>query len=175
MATISITNTDFYFVTVVFSGNPTPFVIRKSTVDLSYEGDYLFFHWRKYNDSTTRKNVFKINFNDVIAPATISGAALYAIIYSYIYSTFSNSQEIAQSPSNGIYAVLIGAIDGVNTDFFVPSGAYVAGTAQVYIDNTFQQTGWSESDPSIGKITFDTAPLDNAVAGTKITIVYQKP
>lgn len=81
--------------------------------------------------------------------------------------------KIAQTPDNGTYGLLSGAVNGTNTVFTVPEAVYVSGTLQVYRNGQLLTQGASndfqETNATIGTFTFLTAPL----TGDVITAVYQ--
>lgn len=83
------------------------------------------------------------------------------------------STFIDQTPDNGTYGLLGGAVDGVNAVFTVSQAAYLTGTLQVYRNGLIQLQGvadeWTETNPGIGTFTFVVAPL----VGDIITVVYQ--
>lgn len=81
--------------------------------------------------------------------------------------------KIDQTPSDGTYGLLAGAVNGSNTTFTVSTGVYLTGTLLVYLNGLLQLQGaaddWSETDPATGVFDFVLAPL----TGDIITVVYQ--
>lgn len=80
--------------------------------------------------------------------------------------------QVDQTPDNGTYAPITGAVDGVNTQYTVSLGVYVTGKLQVYLNGLIQLQGavddWQEVSPALGTFEFNTAPL----TGDIITVVY---
>lgn len=81
--------------------------------------------------------------------------------------------KIDQTPDNGTYGLLSGAVNGVNTLYTVSSGSYLTGTLSVYLNGLLQLQGagddWTETAPGSGTFTFNIAPL----TGDIITATYQ--
>ena len=67
------------------------------------------------------------------------------------------------------YPAVIGAIDGVNTLFMIPSGSYSPNRIFPYLDGQLI-ADFTQTDPATGKITFATAPNTDSI----ITIMSQK-
>lgn len=86
--------------------------------------------------------------------------------------TTALAQQIDQTPDNGTYGLLAGAVNGVNTLFTVSRGIYVSGKLTVYLNGLIQLQGaaddWVETTPSSGTFNFITAPL----TGDIVTAVY---
>lgn len=84
----------------------------------------------------------------------------------------SGSIQIDQTPDNGTYGLLGGAVDGVNTTYTVSLALYGSGKLQVYLNGLIQLQGagddWVETVPGAGTFDFNTAPVVNDV----ITVVY---
>lgn len=83
------------------------------------------------------------------------------------------STKIDQTPDNGTYDLLVGAVDGVNDVFTVSNGLYTSGTLVVYKNGEILQQGagasdWTETTPGAGTFTFNTPPS----IGDKITAIY---
>lgn len=80
---------------------------------------------------------------------------------------------IDQTPSDGTYGLLAGAVDGVNKTFTVSQGIFATSKLSVYLNGLIQLQGagddWTETNPATGVFDFDVAPL----AGDVITVVYQ--
>lgn len=80
--------------------------------------------------------------------------------------------QIDQTPDNGTYGLLAGAVNGINTTFTVSLGAYDTGKLQVYRNGLIQKQGagdeWVETTPGSGIFDFVVAPF----AGDIITVVY---
>ncbi len=85
----------------------------------------------------------------------------------------SGQIQIDQTPDNGTYGLLAGAVDGINTTYTVSLGSYPSGKLQVYLNGLIQLQGvsddWQETTPGSGTFDFNTPPLTNDV----ITVVYQ--
>lgn len=85
----------------------------------------------------------------------------------------TSETQIDQTPDNGTYNAIIGAVDGLNTDFQVSQLVYLTGKLEVYLNGFMQLQGasddWVELSPGSGTFRFNTAPAINDV----ITVVYQ--
>lgn len=83
------------------------------------------------------------------------------------------STFIDQTPDNGTYGLLSGAVDGVNTTFTVSNGSYTSGTLLVQQNGLTLLQGasddWVETTPGSGTFDFNTAPS----IGDIITVEYQ--
>lgn len=81
--------------------------------------------------------------------------------------------QIDQTPDNGTYGLLVGAVNGSNTTFTVSEGVYLTGKLTVYLNGVLQEQGatkdWVETTPTLGIFDFITAPATNDV----ITAEYQ--
>lgn len=81
---------------------------------------------------------------------------------------------VDQTPDNGTYGTLAGAVNGSNAVFTVSQGSYLSGTLQVYINGQLQTQGatndYQETTPNSGTFTFVAAPI----SGEVVTAVYQK-
>lgn len=81
--------------------------------------------------------------------------------------------QIDQTPDNGTYGLLAGAVDGVNDVFTVSAGLYLTGKLEVFLNGLIQLQGasddWQETLPGSGTFTFNTPPA----TGDIITVVYQ--
>jgi len=91
-----------------------------------------------------------------------------------ITATFEvNTYHIDQTPSNGTYGTLAGAVNGTNQVYTVSNGSYTTGTLVVYLNGLVQLQGtgndWTETVPGSGTFTFTIAPL----TGDIITAQYQ--
>lgn len=90
-----------------------------------------------------------------------------------LFVSGSGAVQIDQTPDNGTYGLLAGAVDGVNALFTVSLGLYGTGKLQVYRNGVFQLQGaaddWQETTPGSGTFTFNTPPL----VGDIISVVYQ--
>ncbi len=82
---------------------------------------------------------------------------------------------IDQTPSNGTYGLLGGAVNGINTTYTVSTTIYITGTLTVYLNGLLQLQGplddWQETTPGSGTFDFNTAPL----TGDIITVTYRIP
>ena len=82
------------------------------------------------------------------------------------------AQQIDQTPDNGTYGLLAGAVKGSNTQFTVSRGIYVSGKLTVYLNGLIQLQGvaddWTETTPGSGIFNFVTAPL----TGDIVTAIY---
>lgn len=80
---------------------------------------------------------------------------------------------IDQTPDNGSYGLLVGAVNGVNTLFTVSQSEYLTGKLQVYLNGLIQLQGaaddWQQTTPGSGTFTFNTAPATNDI----ITAIYE--
>lgn len=80
---------------------------------------------------------------------------------------------IDQTPDNGSYGLLGGAVNGINTQYTVSSGIYLTGTLVVYRNGLVQLQGaaddWEETVPGSGTFDFNTAPA----TGDILTVEYQ--
>ncbi len=80
---------------------------------------------------------------------------------------------VDQTPDNGTYGLLAGAVDGINTQYTVSQSAYVSGSLMVFLNGLAQLQGaaddWQETAPAAGTFDFNTAPLP----GDIITVIYQ--
>lgn len=85
------------------------------------------------------------------------------------------SAKIDQTPDNGTYGTLAGAVNGINTTFTVSALAYVSGSLAVFLNGLIQWQGgaddWTETTPASGTFAFNIAPL----TGDVITVIYQIP
>ncbi len=83
--------------------------------------------------------------------------------------------KVDQTPDNGTYSALAGAVNGSNTTFTVSIGSYVSGSLVVFLNGLIQLQGagddWTETTPGSGTFDFDVAPL----TGDIITAIYQVP
>ncbi len=83
------------------------------------------------------------------------------------------STQIDQTPDNGTYGLLIGDVDGVNTQYQVSLGLYLTGKLIVYLNGLAQLQGvsddWIETDPATGLFDFNTPPVVNDI----ITVEYE--
>lgn len=81
---------------------------------------------------------------------------------------------IDQTPDNGAYGLLAGAVNGVNAVFTVSQGSYTTGTLSVYLNGQLLTQGasndYQETTPGSGTFTFITAPA----TGSIVTSSYQK-
>lgn len=82
---------------------------------------------------------------------------------------------IDQTPDNGTYGLLAGAVDGVNTTFTVSNGSYETGKLLVFLNGIAQLQGaaddWEETTPGSGTFDFIVAPS----IGDIVTVAYQDP
>ena len=80
--------------------------------------------------------------------------------------------QIDQTPDDGTYGTLAGAVNGINTVFTVSQSAYASGGLVVYLNGLIQLQGttndWQETNPALGTFTFNIAPL----TGDIITVMY---
>ena len=80
---------------------------------------------------------------------------------------------VDQTPDNGTYGLLLGNVDGINTQYTVSQGSYITGKLEVFRNGLIQLQGatddWVETTPGSGTFDFNVAPL----AGSIITVVYQ--
>lgn len=82
---------------------------------------------------------------------------------------------IDQTPDNGTYGLLSGAVDGSNKVFTTSRGSYLTGDITVYRNgvllsqNSGDSNGWTETVPGSGTFTLVTAPSGTDV----ITTIYQ--
>ncbi len=80
---------------------------------------------------------------------------------------------VDQTPDDGTYGHLIGAIDGTNTTFTVSSGLYLTGTLIVCVNGVVLLQGgaddWTETDPATGTFDLNVPP----VPGDVVTAIYQ--
>lgn len=80
---------------------------------------------------------------------------------------------IDQTPSDGTYGLLAGAVNGTNTVYTVSQAKYLSGKLTVYLNGLLQLQGaaddWQQTSPGAGTFTFNLAPL----AGDIITALYQ--
>lgn len=83
------------------------------------------------------------------------------------------SYNVDQTPDNGTYGLLAGAVNGINTTFTVSAGVYVTGKLFVFLNGLVQLQGagddFIELAPGAGTFQFVVAPL----VGDIITAVYQ--
>jgi len=82
-------------------------------------------------------------------------------------NTYFNNWRFAQSGTSNFEA-LTGTINGSNTTFTVPGGAYVAGKLFVYLNNIPYTDGITETTPASGIFNFDTAPT----TGDIVTVFF---
>jgi len=86
----------------------------------------------------------------------------------------SGQTQIDQTPDNGTYGLLSGAVDGTNDTFTVSLTTYASGTLQVFLNGMIQEQGagkdWVELTPNAGTFKFNTPPTVSSV----ITVVYNK-
>ena len=121
-------------------------------------------------------------FSGSISNAISSSYALsssFALTASYALNGGSggggNTQiYIDQSPDNGSYGLLTGAINGSNTSYTVSQGVYITGTLVVAINGQILTQGvsqdWVEVTPASGSFSFNAAPP----SGSVITAWYNK-
>ena len=84
----------------------------------------------------------------------------------------SGTLQIDQTPDNGTYGLLAGAVDGTNDTYTVSLGKYGSGKLQVYLNGLIQLQGASddfvELVPASGTFKFNTPPVTSDI----ITVVY---
>lgn len=82
------------------------------------------------------------------------------------------SIQIDQTPSNGTYGLLTGAVNGTNKVFTVSLNEYTTGKLEVFLNGLIQLQGttddWKETTPASGTFEFIVAPAINDI----ITVVY---
>lgn len=83
---------------------------------------------------------------------------------------------IDQTPDNGTYNLLGGLVNGTNTVYTVSQAVYLIGKLYVFRNGQLMVQGagangdWTETNPTTGTFTFNTAPVTTDV----ITAVYVK-
>jgi hypothetical protein len=102
-------------------------------------------------------------------------AKVYVTILAEDISPNSGTEYVDQSGGTGdTYGVLVGDIDGNNTQFTVSRGSYISGRLKVYRNGQLQVQGttttgnWVETTPASGTFDFNTAPA----TGDEIMVVY---
>lgn len=94
---------------------------------------------------------------------------------SLIVALGGGALQVDQTPDNGTYGTLAGAVNGSNTDFTVSQALYTTGKLQVFLNGLIQLQGasddWHELVPGSGTFRFSIAPL----TGDIITVVYTIP
>jgi len=73
----------------------------------------------------------------------------------------SFTRYIDTNGSHPTYGLLVGAVDGVETEYTVSLGSYDAGSVEV-IYRGMQQTDFTETSPSTGLVTIGFAPKDSS-------------
>lgn len=80
------------------------------------------------------------------------------------------TQFAAITPSNSIYPILTGALDGSNSVFTVPGNKYIAGNLVVYY-NGAMQSDFVETNPGTGIFTMGFIP-GAASDGNELFVTY---
>lgn len=110
---------------------------------------------------------------EITGPSVTAVRVGNKVTYTVSSSGGGGTYAVDQTPDNGTYGLLGGAVDGINTTFTVSAGVYLTGTLVVYLNGLAQLQGaaddWQETVPAAGTFDFNTAPL----VGDIITVVYQ--
>jgi hypothetical protein len=116
----TITNTDHYRITVVKDGRT--YVIDKHTVFVSSTEPYVYIYWSQYNSNVNVRNVFKIDFNDVDDPVSVSASDLKSQINAFIYDPISSGSQPAPIPNDSLANSTISGVSLGDTLFPLLTG-----------------------------------------------------
>ncbi len=119
-------------------------------------------------------NIHSSNATITVTPSITNPGGNEILDYDLVVApTAGNNLLIDQTPDNGTYGLLAGAVNGINTTYTVSAGLYVSGSLAVYLNGLIQFQGaaddWQETAPAAGTFDFNVAPL----GGDIITVTYQ--
>lgn len=157
-------------------GGGSGHVIQENGVPFPQEPALNFINFFTISDNAGVASVVDLDVVALANDLTFINALTSNINFQNAVNLFvsgSGAVQIDQTPDNGTYGLLAGAVNGVNTLFTVSLAQYGTGKLQVYRNGVLQLQGaaddWQQTAPGSGTFTFNTAPL----TGDVITVVYQ--